>query len=147
VKLNGTYQLLVYADDVNILGRSANTTNKKKTEALVVASKKTGLEENAAKTKYMVMFRDQNAGQNHNINIDNISFERAKEFKNLETTLTNQSSIQEVIKSISKTCYHSVQNFLFSSPLSINLKSNIYRTHRRTTNIRHYSTKFRLREI
>jgi hypothetical protein len=39
LKLNGTHQLLVYADDVNKLGGSVHTI-KKNTEALVVASKK-----------------------------------------------------------------------------------------------------------
>jgi hypothetical protein len=42
-------------------------------EALVVSSKKTGLEVNADKTKYMAMFRDQNAGRCHSIKIDNSS--------------------------------------------------------------------------
>ena len=36
LKLNGTYQLLVYADYVNILGGSVHTI-KKNAEALVVA--------------------------------------------------------------------------------------------------------------
>ena len=54
VKLNGTHQLLVYANDVNILGGNVHTT-KEITEALVEASKKTGLEVNADKTKYTVM--------------------------------------------------------------------------------------------
>jgi hypothetical protein len=54
LKLNTTHQLLVYADYVNVLGRSMHTTEKN-TEALVVASKQTGLEVNADKTKYMVM--------------------------------------------------------------------------------------------
>ena len=52
--LNGTHQLLVYADDVNILGRSIPTI-KKNPEALVVASKKIGPEVNADKIKYMVI--------------------------------------------------------------------------------------------
>jgi len=59
LKLNSTHQLLVYADDVNILGGSIHTI-KKNAETLVVASKKTGLEVNADKSKYMVMSRDQN---------------------------------------------------------------------------------------
>jgi hypothetical protein len=94
VTLNGIHQLLVYADDVNILGGSVRAI-KKNTEALVVASKEIGLEVNAEKAKYMVMARDQNAGQNHNIKIDNKSFERVEQFKYLGTALTNRNSIQE----------------------------------------------------
>jgi hypothetical protein len=54
---------------------------------------------NADKTKYMVMSRDRNAGQSRNIKIYNNSFERFEEFKYLETTLTNENSFQEEIKS------------------------------------------------
>jgi len=70
---------------------------KKRTEALEVASKQSGLEENADKTKYMVTSRDQNAGRSHNIKTDNTSFERVVEFNYWETTLTIQNSIQEEI--------------------------------------------------
>jgi hypothetical protein len=56
LKLNDIHQLLVYADD-NILGGHVYTI-KKNAEVLVVASKEIGLEVNADKTKYMVMFRD-----------------------------------------------------------------------------------------
>jgi hypothetical protein len=61
LKLYGTHQLLVYADDVNMLGGSVHTI-KENTEALVVASEETGLEVNVDTTKYIVMSRDQNAG-------------------------------------------------------------------------------------
>jgi hypothetical protein len=37
----------------------------------------------------MVRSREQNAGKNHNIKIDNKSFERMEEFKYLGATLTN----------------------------------------------------------
>ena len=65
LKLNGTYHFLVYAADVNAMGRRAHTI-KKITEALVGASKETGLQINADKTQYMITSRDQIAGQNHN---------------------------------------------------------------------------------
>jgi hypothetical protein len=98
LKLNGTHQLLAYADDVNILGVSVQTV-KGNAEALVVAIKETGLEVNADRTKYMVMARDQNAGRSQDMKIDNSSIERVEEFEYLGTTLTNQNSIQAEIKS------------------------------------------------
>ena len=42
LKLNGTHQLLVYVDDVNILGGSVHTV-KENAEALAVATKEIGL--------------------------------------------------------------------------------------------------------
>ena len=54
LKLNGAHQLLVYADDVNMLGGSIRTI-KENAEALIVASKENRLEVNADKTKYRVM--------------------------------------------------------------------------------------------
>ena len=50
LKLNGTHRILVYADDVNILGGSMLTL-RKNTEYLVDASKETGLEVNSDKAK------------------------------------------------------------------------------------------------
>ena len=97
LKLNDTHELWVYADDVNILGGSVHTV-KENAEALVVASKKILLEVNADKTKYMIMSRDQNAGQSYSIKNDNNSFERVEEFKYLGTTFTNQSSSQKEIQ-------------------------------------------------
>jgi hypothetical protein len=49
-------------------------------------------------TKYMVMSRDQNAGRSDSVMIDNISFQKVEEFKYLGTTLKNQNSIQEEIR-------------------------------------------------
>jgi len=66
---------------------------------LVVASKETGPEVNADKSKYMVMSRDQNARRSHNMKVDKRPFERVEEFKYMGTTNENQNSIQEEIKS------------------------------------------------
>ena len=70
MKLYGTHHLLIYAADVNVVCGTIHSI-KKNTEAIVVASKETGLELNAWKTKYIVMFQDQHAGQNNNIKIGN----------------------------------------------------------------------------
>ena len=50
LQLNGTHQLLVYADDVNILDRSVYAI-KKNTEAFLIGSKEIRLQVNADKTK------------------------------------------------------------------------------------------------
>jgi len=54
LKLNGTHQLLAYADDVNMLAGSIHTL-KENAKALVAATRETGMEVSADKTKYMVM--------------------------------------------------------------------------------------------
>jgi len=60
LKLNGTYQLLAYVDDVNVLGGSIQYL-KENADALVALNREIRLEVSAYKTKYMVMSRDQNA--------------------------------------------------------------------------------------
>jgi hypothetical protein len=130
LKLNGTHQLLVYADDANTLDGSVHTI-RRNTEALVIASKERGLEVNTEKTMYMVMSRDENAGQNGYIQMGNKSFDTVEQFKYLGTTLTNQNSILAKIKSRLKSgnaCYHSVQNLLSSSLLSKNVKIKTHRS-------------------
>ena len=99
-------------------------TIKESAEALVVASKETGIEVNTDKSKYMVISREQNAGRRHSIKTDNSSFERVEEFKYLGTTLTNQNSIQEETNIRLKSgnvCYRSVQKLLSCTLPSKNL--------------------------
>jgi hypothetical protein len=114
--LNGTHQLLVYADDVNLLGDSVNTI-KENSGTLLEAIRNTGLEINAEKTKYMIMSRHLNSEQHQNIRVANESFEKMTKFKYLGTTLTNQNDIHDEIKSglnSGNACCYSVQNLLSS---------------------------------
>jgi hypothetical protein len=85
---------LAYADDVNLLGDNIDIINKN-TETLIDAGKEVGLEVNVEKTKYMLVSRDQNAGQTLEIKIGNRSFENVSQFKYLYSLL----SIVRIIKS------------------------------------------------
>jgi hypothetical protein len=51
LKLNGAHQLLVCANDINLLNDNIDT-KKKNTETVIDATKEAGLEVNAEKTKY-----------------------------------------------------------------------------------------------
>jgi hypothetical protein len=73
-------------------------TIEKNTKALVVTSKYTGLEINADRIKYRVLYRVQNAGRSHNIKAVNKYFEMAKQFRYLGTNLTNQNCVRLKIK-------------------------------------------------
>jgi hypothetical protein len=92
LKLNGTHQLLVSADNVNLLGDNIDTI-KKNTQTLIVASKEVGLEVNTEETKYMLLSHYQNAGQSHAINKANRCFEYVTQLKCWGTTVTNQNLI------------------------------------------------------
>jgi hypothetical protein len=65
------------------------------------------------------------------VNVANRSFENVVQFRYLGTTVTNQNSIQEEIKSRLNSvsaCNHSLQKFLSSRLLSKNVKIRIYKT-------------------
>jgi hypothetical protein len=128
-KLNGTHLLLVYADDVNLLGDNIGAINKN-TETLIGASKEVGLEVNAEKISICCCLITRPQGKL--LHIANRCFENVAQFRYLGTAITNQNSIQEEIErrlNSDNACYHSVQNFLSSRLLSINLKMKILRNY------------------
>jgi hypothetical protein len=117
--LNQTHYILVYADDMNLLGNNIYTTNKN-TKALTDARKEVGLEINVKKTKYMSLSRHQNANQNCDIKIANRLFENMSQFRYLGVTVTNQRRLNS-----GNACFHYVQNLLSSRLLSKNIKIRI----------------------
>jgi hypothetical protein len=96
LKLNGTLQYLAYTNDVNIV--EGNIDIKKKTEALLDASKEVGLEVNPKKTECMLMLHSQKTGQKHSIKIVNRSFEDVAKFRYLGTTVTDQNCITKRLR-------------------------------------------------
>jgi len=83
LKLNGTHQLLGYADDVNILGGSVHTT-KENNRSLIVASKEDELDVNADNTKHMACLKIRMQLKSPSVKFDNSSLKGWKSSNILE---------------------------------------------------------------
>jgi hypothetical protein len=129
LKLDGTHQLLAYADDVNLVGENIDTI-KKSMEALLDASKEVGLEVNPEKTKYMLMSHSQKIGQKDSIKLANRSSDDVGKFKYLGSTLTEKISCTEIKSRLNSgnACYHLFQSLLSSCLLSKKIKVKMYKT-------------------
>ena len=124
--MNGKYELLVNADDVNMLGENVQTV-RENTEIFIKASKVIGLEVNSVKTKHMITSRQQNIVQNQNIVIQNLSFEKVEKCKYLGVTVKNTNDVREEIKhriNMGNACYYSHEKILSPCLLSKELKIN-----------------------
>jgi hypothetical protein len=105
-----THQVLVYANDVNLIDDVR--TIKRKTEVSLIACKEIGLAVNTRKTKYMEVGSHRVLMANEYIAIGSNSYEKMKTFKYSGFLLTNRNSIHEEIKyrlQAGNLCYYSVQ--------------------------------------
>jgi hypothetical protein len=75
LKLKGAHQLLVYADDMNLLVDNIYTI-KENAQTLIDASKEAELNANTENSKYVLLSRHQNAGQKHDMKIAYRSLEK-----------------------------------------------------------------------
>ena len=81
----------------------------KNTKALLVYGKEIGLKVNAEKATHVIMYREQNTGQNRNIKIGNKLFESVVQLKYFATTPTTKNRIREEIQSrqdLWNDCHH-----------------------------------------
>jgi hypothetical protein len=76
--LDGTYQLLVCTDYINLQGRNINTKKQKNKEAVSDTIKDAG---NTEEIEYMFMSFHWNVGQNDNIKLANKLFEFVVKFR------------------------------------------------------------------
>ena len=90
--MNGTQQVLDYAEDVSLIGDDIRTIEKNE-NVLLNACKDTGLAVNSRKTKYMEIGRHRGMMANEQIKLGNNSYEKVKTFKYLSSPLTNQNTI------------------------------------------------------
>ncbi|PSN43959.1 hypothetical protein C0J52_12363 [Blattella germanica] len=121
VQLNGIHKLLVYADDMVLLGDSEEVL-KANMHILRSNTRKLGLEVNVNKTKYMVTRRNTSCNANGQLMINEGNFEEVTEFKN---------EIQKEIKhrlNFGNACYYASQRLLSSQLLSKKIKLKIYKT-------------------
>ena len=90
--LNVKHQLLLYADDINMLGENLQII-RENTKIFIKASKDISLEVISKKTKYMITSRHKNIVQNQNIEIGNLLFENVEKFRYLGVMVTNKNDL------------------------------------------------------
>lgn len=124
---NKMVQLLAYADDINIIGRTV-TAMKGAFLALVRAAKKMGLTVNEEKTKYMSTDAKRDI---NNITIGEYTFERVQAFKYLGSIVTPDNSVlpeaQQRILTANR-CYYGLSKYMKSRDVTRATKVFLYKT-------------------
>lgn len=122
-------QVLAYADDIDIIGRSSEDV-KNSFILLERAAKKMGLSINETKTKYMISAKHQYEMPNK-LDTGEHSFERVDNFVYLGSLITSSNLISEEIKRrvlVANRCYYGLHKHLKSHRLQRKTKLSIYKT-------------------
>lgn len=125
---NHSVQLLAYADDVDIVGRSQRTV-REAFQAIVIPAKRLGLEVNQSKTKYLVT--EEAPGRNVTVKFGKFTFEHVSNFKYLGSKVTHYNRTEvEIKRKIMSTnqCYFSLRKQLSGHILSRKSKLHLYKT-------------------
>ena len=126
--LQRTVQLLAFADDIDIIGR----TKRAVVEAFVrleSAAKKMGLAINEDKTKFMIA--TNKTIDMSPLRIDNYTFETVKQFKYLGTIISSNNDIMIELKNriyMANRCFYGLRSQLKSKLINIKTKTNLYKT-------------------
>jgi hypothetical protein len=90
------HQLLVYADDVHLLGKT-HKHHKENPEVPLHASKNNGLDVNTMSTNYMTMSHHQNVGKNHSIKLTSKPLKNVAKLK-YDMKVIHQKCIHEQLR-------------------------------------------------
>lgn len=121
-------QILGYADDIDIVGRSLNAMTEA-FRSLRCAAAKMGLEVNQSKTKYLIT-NPREIPPSH-IQVDDYAFERVEEFIYLGSLITQDNEMGEEIKRrivAANKCYFGLVRQMKSRALSRTTKVRLYKT-------------------
>jgi len=119
LKFNGTHQVIIYADDVNLWSQSIHTICLNSRSKCSESWKYVSVSWTACSTK------------SQHINTCNKSFESVAKFKYLWITVTakfNSETNQQQQNALGNACYRSVHNHLLCRLLPKNVKIKIHRT-------------------
>lgn len=123
-------QLLAYADDIDIIGRTKNDIQKTFI-AIKNSGEKMGLIINEEKTKYMIANPRCDTDSVSHISIMNFKFERVKSFCYLGSLVSDSNDMKnEITKRIQNAnrCYYGLLKYFKSRLLTHNTKIRLYKT-------------------
>ena len=127
---NRSVQILCYADDIIIIGRTERDVSGA-FAAIEKEARKVGLAVNEGKTKYMLSTCRESQRHGTTISLGGYTFERVKEFVYLGSAVNSKNNVSLEIKrriTLANRCYYGLSRQLSSRALSRRTKTTLYKT-------------------